>query len=145
MAYHGEAHHTDPVPSAVQLVRAAYQDPTSQPGLSADGLTQSVVVEVADLVHQGKIVVPEGARLVDRRAWAYSSVVGRQETGIAACSREEQTAPACSPWAAGGVASVEDHRTAVEDRQTAVGDELVHQVRRRQTHLLHHPDHASCP
>lgn len=46
--------------------------------------------------------------------------------------------PACTPWAAGGAASVEGRRTAVEG-------ELVLQARRRQNHLLRHLDHASCP
>lgn len=132
------AHHTDPVPSGVQWVHAAYQDLTSQPDLSADGLTQSAVVVEADLVHLGGIVVLEGARLVDHRAWAYSSVVDRQETGIAACSQEEQTAPVCSPWAADGAASVEDRRTAVEGG-------LVLQVRQTQNRPPRHHDHASCP
>lgn len=46
--------------------------------------------------------------------------------------------PACTPWAADGVASVENRRIAVES-------ELVLQARRRQNRLLRHLDHASCP
>ena len=49
-------------------MRVAYQDLTSHPGLSADGLTQSAVVVEADLVHLDGTVVLEGARLVDLRA-----------------------------------------------------------------------------
>ena len=119
-------------------MRAAYQDLTSQPDLSADELTQIVVVAEADLAHLGGIVVLVGARLVDRHAWANSSVVGRQETGIAACSQEGLTAQAGTPLAAGGAASVEDHRTAVEG-------ELVLQARQRQTRRLRHLGHASYP
>ena len=49
-------------------MRAAYQDLTSQPGLLAGGLTQSVVVVEADLVRLDEIVVLEGSRQVGRRA-----------------------------------------------------------------------------
>ena len=45
---------------------------------------------------------------------------------------------ACTPWAADGAASAEGHRIAVED-------ELVLQARQRQSRLLRHLGHASCP
>lgn len=49
-------------------MRAAYQDRTSQPGLLAGGLKQSVVVVEADLFRPDEIVVLESSRLEDRRA-----------------------------------------------------------------------------